>query len=328
MICDHDKFELSGGARFGRVFAIVAALALSGCARQPSQAAAPAQLPPLVFAGAWGTRGSQPGQLDAPAGIATDEIGHVFIVDAGKGTIEKFTAAGGPLLSFGDSGLAKATGIAVDRGGGIYVAELQSVQIFWPEGDRLRVTRSGLAGAAGVAADTDGNYYVTDGATCRVVAYDDRGRMLRTWGSRGTSDGQFEDPSGVTVGPDGFVYVADSGGARVQKFSRDGTWTASIGQADANTAAHREDGAIGVAVSGHNIFLAGGEAGALKIWTLDGEEVPVDPAVLAAAKAAALGGAASDTAALQIAGVNIDAAGDLLLLDTASNRVLRFHVHL
>jgi hypothetical protein len=316
-------------ARYCRWLAIAAALGATACDRgSNSSAAAPAQLPPLVFAGAWGTRGSAPGQLDAPVGVATDALGRVYFVDAGKSTIEKFTAAGGPLLSFGDAGLAKAEGIAVDRGGGIYVTEGEGVQIFWPEGDRLRVTHGGLVAAAGVAVDSDGTYYVTDRVACRVAAFDDRGRLLRTWGRRGIGDGEFTDPSGIAVGPDGSVYVADSDGARIQKFSRGGAWISSIGEADSDAAAHADHGSVGVAVSANDIFLVGGPGGPLQIWSLDGKSVPVDPAVLAAAAVPQSGDAAQSSAELRIASVNIDPGGDLLLLDAASDRVLRFHVHL
>jgi DNA-binding beta-propeller fold protein YncE len=38
----------------------------------------------------------------------------------------------------------------------------------------------------------------------------------------GTEPGQFKDPIGVAVGPDGIIAVVDSGNARVQRFDRDG----------------------------------------------------------------------------------------------------------
>jgi sugar lactone lactonase YvrE len=312
------------------VVAFLIALLLTGCARESSHAAAaPAQFPPLEFAGAWGTRGMGPGQLDTPVGVATDALGRVYIVDVGTGSIEKFTAAGGPLLSFGDAWLEKAVGIAVDRGGGIYIAEGNRVQVFWPEGDRLHVTYGGLLGATGVAVDTDGAYYVTDRMVCRVAAFDTRGRLLRTWGRRGTANGELTDPSGVAVGPDGFVYVADAGGARVQKFTRDGVWSASFGQVDTNADTLGSHDTVGLAVSAHAIFLVGGASDPLRVWSLDGQEVQFDPAVLDAAEAPATGAAAAQAPAkLRAVAVNIDPGGDLLLLDAASDRVLRFHLHL
>ena len=39
-----------------------------------------------------------------------------------------------------------------------------------------------------------------------------------TFGGQGSGLGQLERPSGIKVGPDGFVYVADTGNHRIQKF--------------------------------------------------------------------------------------------------------------
>lgn len=50
----------------------------------------------------------------------------------------------------------------------------------------------------------------------------------KTWGTQGTGNGQFTNPRGVAVDPAGFVYVADSGNHRIQKFDPAGnhllTW--------------------------------------------------------------------------------------------------------
>jgi uncharacterized protein (TIGR03663 family) len=51
---------------------------------------------------------------------------------------------------------------------------------------------------------------------------------IETWGAQGVGDGQFTNPRGVAVDPAGFVYVADSGNHRIQKFDPAGnhllTW--------------------------------------------------------------------------------------------------------
>jgi len=49
-------------------------------------------------------------------------------------------------------------------------------------------------------------------------------------GGEGSAPGQFLNPRGVTVGPDGFVYVADAGNHRVQKFTADGEFVAAWGR--------------------------------------------------------------------------------------------------
>src|SRR5437016_2926061 len=45
---------------------------------------------------------------------------------------------------------------------------------------------------------------------------------LAAWGGRGTEAGQFYDPTGVALGPDGRVYVADALNHRIQVLSPSG----------------------------------------------------------------------------------------------------------
>ena len=62
------------------------------------------------------------------------------------------------------------------------------------------------------------------GVGCDRLATDDAITLVleAEWGGEGSEPGQLDHPSGVAVGPDGDVYVADSGNARVQVFTRDG----------------------------------------------------------------------------------------------------------
>jgi predicted membrane-bound mannosyltransferase/DNA-binding beta-propeller fold protein YncE len=56
----------------------------------------------------------------------------------------------------------------------------------------------------------------------------------QVFGSQGTAPGQLERPSGIAIDPQGFVYVADTGNHRVQKFTADGQFVAAWGGTDAS----------------------------------------------------------------------------------------------
>jgi hypothetical protein len=99
--------------------------------------------------------------------------------------------------------------------------------------------RGGLPGAgqesdlfqrpADVAWDAAGNIYVADGfGNARVAKFDKNGKFIKSWGSRGSENGQFNTVHGIALDAQGNVYVADSGNKRIQVFDGDGTFKRQI----------------------------------------------------------------------------------------------------
>ncbi len=67
-----------------------------------------------------------------------------------------------------------------------------------------------------------------------------------SWGTAGAGDGQFTTPALIAVGPDGSVYVADTGNQRVEKFDANGAFLLAFGSAGAGNG--QFSGPSGVAV--------------------------------------------------------------------------------
>ena len=85
-----------------------------------------------------------------------------------------------------------------------------------------------------IAFDPHGNMYVSDAYTnARIVKLDKTGRFIKTWGSRGSGDGQFNMPNSVAVDAQGNVYVADLGNKRIQVFDSEGNFKSQIGDVGA-----------------------------------------------------------------------------------------------
>ena len=55
--------------------------------------------------------------------------------------------------------------------------------------------------------------------------------FVSKWGTQGASNGQFNSASGITVAPDGWVYVSDYNNKRVQKFTPNGLFAVTWGTA-------------------------------------------------------------------------------------------------
>ncbi|MDP9054906.1 MAG: peptidyl-alpha-hydroxyglycine alpha-amidating lyase family protein [Acidobacteriota bacterium] len=82
-----------------------------------------------------------------------------------------------------------------------------------------------------VAWDATGNIYVADGygpANARIAKFDKNGKFIKSWGSTGTADGQFNSVRGIALDSAGNVYVADAGNKRIQVFDSDGNFKSQI----------------------------------------------------------------------------------------------------
>ncbi len=62
-----------------------------------------------------------------------------------------------------------------------------------------------------------------------VCAWGQAPPLLAIWGSDGSGPGQFHSPTGVAVGADGNVYVADLGNNRIQVLTANGTFVTQWG---------------------------------------------------------------------------------------------------
>src|SRR5207244_308792 len=88
-------------------------------------------------------------------------------------------------------------------------------------------------GPGGLAVDKTGNVYVADTWNHRIQVFDSNGKFLRKWGgfvnlsdpagaADADKDTKFFGPRGVAVGPDGNIYVTDTGNKRMHIFDPTG----------------------------------------------------------------------------------------------------------
>ncbi|MFZ0432595.1 MAG: NHL repeat-containing protein [Candidatus Acidiferrales bacterium] len=290
----------------------------AGCGRGAGIVEAQAARQPLEYLGAWGAKGTDPGQIDDPSSIATNANGAVFLADAGSAYIQKFRLDGTPLLAFQEDALRHPQCITVDSGGAIYVSDPQrsSVFIFLPDGDRYREvrvrTRSSQNNLLSVAVGADGLINVLDSNAGKVFTFTSRARLVRSWQVPGAQPGA-NGPGPIAVGPDGSLYIAEPAANRIERFSPEGRALGEIGFG-ANTGAGKLS--RGFAVSFNGVFVMDEDGRMLHVFSIQGQlEHNFD-------LAPQLGQGTRPPPAL--------AAGDhneLLVLDAPGARVLRYRTN-
>lgn len=171
-----------------------------------------------------GGHGSGKGQFNNPRGIAIDTAGNIFVADTDNGRIEKFSQNGTFVTNIGP--FEAPNGIAIDRAGNIYIAEIGSkhrVQKLGPDGAFIDRWAAGFYGPRRIAIGPDDSIYVVDSGRSRIVKLGADSKVLASWGSVGSSDGQFRGVSSVAVdATTNKVYVADPMNSRIQVFDSNG----------------------------------------------------------------------------------------------------------
>ncbi|MBN1964580.1 MAG: NHL repeat-containing protein, partial [Anaerolineae bacterium] len=87
-----------------------------------------------------------------------------------------------------------------------------------------------------VAVSDDGLIYVTDSLNHRIQVFDEQGNLVNAWGTMEVGEhgeatgGNFNQPWGLDIGPDGNIYVADTWNHRIQVFTPDGEFIRAWGQ--------------------------------------------------------------------------------------------------
>lgn len=231
----------------------------------------------LLAAGVPSSAGFTPASaLAAPAGIAVDPHGSVYVADEGHGRVVRLwgegtflSELGGP-HSIGGAGLLDDAGVAV--GGQFdqtYVADaghnrvlvyssMGVLQAQWGAGGSNGAAGHGPGAfddPEGIAVAPSGDVYVADTGNDRVVELSPGGAFMAAWGGKGSGEGHFNAPTSIAVSEGGEVYVLDSENDRVQEFSPSGRFLAKWGLRGTGPGEFSQPKAIAIGCEG-DIYVA------------------------------------------------------------------------
>ncbi|MHB8601257.1 MAG: NHL repeat-containing protein [Nitrosotalea sp.] len=191
-----------------------------------------------------GTLGSSKGEFRHPLGVFVNEK-YVYVLDTGNSRIQIFDKNGNFIYSWGKYGdqpgmFHTPVSMSSDKYGNLFVAdsELNVIQIF----DRLGNYKDeispvlaegkeiGNTGIKVITFDSKNNFYIIS-TNNEILKYSSIGNFINFYGSNGTEDGRFNQPSAIVVDAENYLYVADSGAHRIQKFDSNGNFILSWGSA-------------------------------------------------------------------------------------------------
>ena len=181
-----------------------------------------------------GDESSDSQDLQKPYGAALFE-GKIYAVDTrGAGYVifdignSKFDTVHGS----GASAMPKPINITIDTDGTKYVTDTTRDQILQFDKDDNFVRAFGVKEQFEPAdvAITDDKLYVADILHHNIQVLDKAsGEFLSSFGKVGSAEGAFYYPTNLAIGPNGDVFVSDTGNFRVQEHTADGKFVKSFG---------------------------------------------------------------------------------------------------
>lgn len=149
----------------------------------------------------------------------------ILIIDKDNGKL---------INSWGSNMFIMPHGLKVDNENNIWVTDVGLNQVFKFSHDGKLLLKLGEARISGddslhfnkptdIAIAKDSSFYVSDGyGNSRIIKFSATGRYLFEWGKKGSKEGEFNIPHGITLDNIGNVYVADRENDRIQIFDPNG----------------------------------------------------------------------------------------------------------
>jgi sugar lactone lactonase YvrE len=142
------------------------------------------------------------GMFNFPHGLYVDQDDNIWVTD-GRGknkkgnTAVKLSPEGRVLMTLGEPGVA---------GDGPNQFNSPSDVLVAPNGDIF-------------VADGHG-----DKTNARIMKFDKNGKFIKTWGKEGKGPGEFDQPHSLAMDSAGRLFVADRANSRIQIFDQDGNF--------------------------------------------------------------------------------------------------------
>lgn len=185
--------------------------------------------------------GPEDSPLRMPTDVAVDSAGRIYVADGVNNRVVQFNRSGdvvGLIDSADEETLACPTGLCVDAKDQLWIADTGNARLVVVASDGKLVQTidlpSGVADhptdATDVAVSPDGaQTYVVDNDNHRLLIRENQTGRWLSLGSRGQGLGRFQWPFTVATDSEGYIYVCEAIGARVQRITPKLKWEGIVG---------------------------------------------------------------------------------------------------
>ena len=162
--------------------------------------------------------------LKNPLAVAVDAQGSIYIADSGNNRIVKVSSSG---ASSTFAQITQPQAVAVDLSGNVLVADASQIWKVSAAGV-VSTVLTGLHSPSGIAVASDGSLLIADTGANEILQWTAAGvlNVIAGTGSAGFSgDGgpalsaQLNAPSGIGIGPNGALWIADTGNNRIRSLT-------------------------------------------------------------------------------------------------------------
>ena len=221
--------------------------------------------------------------LRGPSGVAVTDDGLVIISERDSHCITILDKEGKKIRSFGSLGIERGQlrypeGVVISSKGTVLVADRNNhcIQEFTMDGKCISCVGTEGNGPLqfcypkGIAVNrTTGQIVVAEYGNQRVQVLNFNLTFSHMFGSYGSGQGEFNNPTDVAVDNEGFVLVADCGNHRIQKFTSKGQFVCSFGTKGSQPGQLYHP--AGVTVDDHGLVYVNCNNEYVLIFTTDGQ---------------------------------------------------------
>ena len=179
-----------------------------------------------TFANMFGGSGSNEGNFKGPAGLVVNANGNIYVADPDNKRVQAFNSDGIFLFAVGPQvgtiALKNPVGVRVDRSKNLHIldADLKKVIVTSANGKFIRAwgDTGGLQEPVAMAYDGMSYFFILDRGECRVKIFDDEGKYVSSFFSKGLGERELMDPRYLDIA-DNKLYIADYASGKILAFA-------------------------------------------------------------------------------------------------------------